>query len=256
MLGVLIFLGALLICPVAVSLVKYKVKAKKAELELQTYKRYGESLKDLIDSMRAKQHEFDNHINVIYSQHYLYDSYSDLVHAQRKYCQEVWDENRYNKLLLSGNSVIAVCLYGKFLEAEKYGIQVFYKIAGQNPEFGIPAHKQVELFGNLLDNAIEELKKLSDSRRLFVVIRESYTKIETEVGNEVSRIDYDEIDRFFQKGYSGKGDDRGYGLYNVKKICDKYRIDISCDVKKIEGREFLVFRLTKEKDTLKIGSDR
>ena len=107
----MIFLGALLICPVAVSLVKYKVKAKKAELELQTYKRYGESLKDLIDSMRAKQHEFDNHINVIYSQHYLYDSYSDLVHAQRKYCQEVWDENRYNKLLLSGNSVIAVCLY-------------------------------------------------------------------------------------------------------------------------------------------------
>lgn len=33
-------------------------------------------------------------------------------------------------------------------------------------------------------------------------------------------------------------------------------MDISCDVKKIEGREFLVFRLTKEKDTLKIGSDR
>ena len=43
---------------------------------------------------------------------------------------------------------------------------------------------------------------------------------------------------------------------DVKKICDKYRMDISCDVKKIEGREFLVFRLTKEKDTLKIGSDR
>lgn len=256
MLGVLIFLGALLICPVAVSLVKYKVKAKKAELELQTYKRYGESLKDLIDSMRAKQHEFDNHINVIYSQHYLYDSYSDLVHAQREYCQELRNENRYNKLLLSGNPVIAVCLYEKFLEAEKYGIQIFYKMTVQNPEFGIPAHKQVELFGNLLDNAIEELKKLSGRRRLFVVVRESYTKIEIEVGNEVSLIDYDKIDRFFDKGYSKKGDGRGYGLYNVKKICDKYRMDISCDVKKIEGREFLVFRLTKEKDTLKIGSDR
>lgn len=231
----------------AVSLVKYKVKAKKAELELQTYKKYGESLKDLIDNMRAKQHEFDNHINVIYSQHYLYDSYSDLVHAQREYCQELRAENRYNKLLLSGNPVIAVCLYEKFLEAEKYGIEVFYKMSVQNLECGMPAHKQVELLGNLLDNAIEELKTLSRRRMLFVLVRESCTKIEIEVGNEVSLIDYDKIHRFFEKGYSEKGTSRGYGLYNVKKICDRYRMDISCDVKKIEGGDFLVFRVTKEK---------
>lgn len=247
MFGVLLFLGALLICPVAVSLVKYKVRAKKAELELQTYKKYGESLKDLIDGMRAKQHEFDNHINAIYSQHYLYDNYSDLVHAQQEYCQEIRDENRYNKLLLSGNPVIAVFLHEKFLEAEQYGIQVFYKMAVQNLECDIPVHKQVELLGNLLDNAIEELKKSEDHCRMFVMVFESYSKIEIQVGNEVTQVDYGSIGRFFEKGYSKKGDSRGYGLYNVKRICEKYRMDIACDVKKIDDRDFLVFQVTKEK---------
>lgn len=237
----------MLICPVVVSLVRYKVKAKKAELELQTYKKYGESLKDLIDGMRAKQHEFDNHINAIYSQHYLYDNYSDLVHAQREYCQEIRDENRYNKLLLSGNPVIAVFLHEKFLEAEQYGIQIVYKMSVQNLECGIPVHKQVELLGNLLDNAIEELRKSEDHCILFVMVFESYTKVEIAVGNEVSGIDYDKLPRFFEKGYSEKGDSRGYGLYNVKRICEKYRMEIECDVKRIEGKDFLAFKVTKIK---------
>lgn len=48
------FFGALLIFPVVVSLIKYRGKAKKAEKELQTYKQYGESMRNLIDNMRAK----------------------------------------------------------------------------------------------------------------------------------------------------------------------------------------------------------
>lgn len=247
MTGTLVLLGALLICPVVVSLIKYRGRAKKAEEELQTYKQYGESMRNLIDNMRAKQHEFDNHINAIYSQHYLYDTYGELVEAQRQYCQEVRDENRYNKLLLSGESVITAFLYEKFLEAEEAGIQISYQIAIRDMECGIPAHKQVELLGNLLDNAVEELRASKDRRRLFVMIRESPARIEIEVGNETGKVEYERVSRFFEKGYSEKGNGRGYGLYNVKGICKRYGMYIECIERNLEGANFLVFRIVGEK---------
>jgi len=240
------FFGALLIFPVVVSLIKYRGKAKKAEKELQTYKQYGESMRNLIDNMRAKQHEFDNHINAIYSQHYLYDTYGELVEAQRQYCQEVRNENRFNKLLLAGESVITAFLYEKFLEAEEAGIQISYQIAIRNMECGVPAHKQVELLGNLLDNAVEELRASKDRRRLFVTIRESPDGIEIEVGNETGKVEYERVSRFFEKGYSEKGNGRGYGLYNVKEICKKYGMHIECIERNLEGANFLVFRIVKD----------
>lgn len=247
MTGTLVFLGALLICPVVVSLIKYRGKAKKAEEELRTYKKYGESMRNLIDNMRAKQHEFDNHINAIYSQHYLYDTYGELVEAQRQYCQEVRDENRYNKLLLSGESVITAFLYEKFLEAEQAGIQISCQIAIRDMECVIPAHKQVELLGNLLDNAVEELRASKDRRRLFVMIREFPERIEIEVGNETEKVAYERVSRFFEKGYSEKGNGRGYGLYNVKEICKKYGMHIECIERNLEETNFLVFRIVGEK---------
>lgn len=247
MTGTLVFLGALLICPVVVSLIKYRGKAKKAEEELRTYKKYGESMRNLIDNMRAKQHEFDNHINAIYSQHYLYDTYGELVEAQRQYCQEVRDENRYNKLLLSGESVITAFLYEKFLEAEQAGIEISCQIAIRDMECGIPAHKQVELLGNLLDNAVEELRASKDRRRLFVMIRESPERIEIEVGNETEKVAYERVSRFFEKGYSEKENGRGYGLYNVKEICKKYGMHIECIERNLEETNFLVFRIVGEK---------
>lgn len=247
MTGTLVFLGALLICPVVVSLIKYRGKAKKAEEELRTYKKYGESMRNLIDNMRAKQHEFDNHINAIYSQHYLYDTYGELVEAQRQYCQEVRDENRYNKLLLSGESVITAFLYEKFLEAEQAGIEISCQIAIRDMECGIPAHKQVELLGNLLDNAVEELRASKDRRRLSVMIRESPERIEIEVGNETEKVAYERVSRFFEKGYSEKGNGRGYGLYNVKEICKKYGMHIECIERNLEETNFLVFRIVGEK---------
>ena len=35
-------------------------------------------------------------------------------------------------------------------------------------------------------------------------------------------INNEDLEKFFKKGFSSKGDNRGYGLYNVKKIINKY----------------------------------
>lgn len=239
---VVLGISILLIVIVAIDIGKNRIKVYEAEAELRQYRLYAASFQNLIDDIRARQHEFDNHINTVYSQHYLYKTYEELVTAQKKYCQEITGENRYNKLLSKGNPVILCFLYGKFSELEKKDIEITYKVAIEELEGGVPVHKIVELLGNLLNNAADAVKSNGTSEVRLMMIEEPEL-ITIEVSNESEKIDYKRIQDFFKKGYSEKGRNRGYGLYNVRKICEEYGITISCENRMIENKNWIVFGL-------------
>lgn len=238
-LGISVFL----IIIAAVDIGKHKIKAKEAEAELRLHKLYEEPFRNLIDEICARQHEFDNHINTIYSQHFLYKTYEELVEAQKKYCSEVTKENRFNKLLTKGNPVILCFLYSRFAEAEKEGVTVSYRINIGDMECGVPTYKIVELLGNLIKNAVEAVKEREDGS-IHVMMLEEKDRIRIEVSNESEVVDYQRIQEFFRKGYSEKGKNRGYGLYNVKKICGDYGVGITCENREENDRNRLVFGLT------------
>lgn len=101
----LIFVLVALICVLVGSWEKYKIKSAENEIEAKTYAMYGKSFKNLIDIIRMRQHEFDNHIQVVYNMHYKYKNYEDLVNAQNEYISAINEENKYNKLLRKGNYV-------------------------------------------------------------------------------------------------------------------------------------------------------
>lgn len=240
---ILFFVIIILICILAVNLAKYKVKAKENETELKMYKLYEESFSGLIEAIRLRQHEFDNHINAIYSQHYLYKTYDELVKVQREYCSALDKENHFNKLLSKGNSAVIGFLYGKFMEIDKMGISIGYSIHIRDLKLEIPVYKLVELLGNLIDNAVEAIVSSKEKRKLFVSIIENSTGLEVEVRNESDFIEYDSIQRFFNKGYSQKGAFRGMGLYNVKRICDEYRLKLYCTNKTINNQNWFTFMI-------------
>lgn len=229
---------------VAVDIGKHKLKVKEAEAELRLHKLYEQSYQSLIEDIRARQHEFDNHINTIHSQHFLYDTYEGLVEAQEKYCNEIVKENYYNKLLSKGNPVILSFLYSKFKEAEKRGVDVSYRIAIKDLECNVPVYKIVELLGNLLNNAMDALNADDECDKMSVVMTEYDDRIRIEIANECKEIDYDKLQDFFKKGYSEKGENRGYGLYNVKKICEDYHVELECVIKEIDEQEWLFFEMT------------
>ena len=235
-------IGIVLIAIVAVDIGKNRIKVHEAEAELRQYRLYAASFQNLIDDIRARQHEFDNHINTVYSQHYLYKTYEELVAAQKKYCQEIVSENRYNRLLSKGNPIILCFLYGKFSELEKRGIEITYKVAIEELEGGVPVHKIVELLGNLLNNAADAVKA-NGTFQINLTMIERPEAISVEVSNESEEIDYKRIQDFFKKGYSEKGKNRGYGLYNVRKICEEYGITISCENRIKESKNWIVFGL-------------
>lgn len=240
---VLFIVSVILIGFVAVDIGKHKMKAREAEAELRLHKLYEQSYENLIEDIRARQHEFDNHINTIHSQHFLYDTYEGLVEAQEKYCSEIVKENYYNKLLSKGNPVILSFLYSKFKEAEKRGVDVSYRIAIKDLECNVPVYKIVELLGNLLNNAMDALSAGDDRNKMSVVMTEYDDKIRIEIANECKGIDHNKLQEFFKKGYSEKGENRGYGLYNVKKICEDYHVELECSIKKIEDQDWVFFEM-------------
>ncbi|MDO4302408.1 MAG: GHKL domain-containing protein, partial [Bacillota bacterium] len=210
---------------------------------------YSDSFRGLIDHIRLRQHEFDNHINTIYSQHYIHKNYEDLITAQKSYCDVIMKENRFNKLLSGGNPIIIGFLYGKFVEIEKLGVEVSYKVVGVEDELDVPVHKIVEILGDLINNGVEALLADKERNKLYVSVIGA-NGLYIEVRNESAHISYEEFDNFFAKDYSQKGENRGLGLYNVKQICDEYHMEISCDNKEVDGLNWLYFAIRKEKETI------
>lgn len=238
-----VFIASVILIVIAIiDIGKHKMKTLEIEAELKLHKIYETSFRNLIEDICARQHEFDNHINAIYNQHLLYNNYEQLIKAQGQYCEAIIQENKYNKLLSKGNPVILGFLYGKFVEAEKQGINITYKVNIGNVESSVPIYKIIELLGNLIKNAVEELLE-SGLTGLHVLMIEEADLIRIEVSNEVDKIDYEEISQFFRKGYSKKGVGRGYGLYNVKKICEEHDIQIQCNDKSDESESRLSFNL-------------
>ena len=223
---------------------RYKMKSTEFEAELKVHKLYADSFQSLIDTIRLKQHEFDNHITTIYSQHYMYETYEALVKEQMNYCEQIRKENRFNKLLTKGNPVVISFLYGKLIEIDKKGIKVTYQVSINDLDIGVPIHKIVELLGNLLKNAVEAIEKTDNVNEIFLLMIENKDIFEIEVRNESPYIDPNSISTFFTKGYSEKGEGRGLGLYNVQKICSEYMLQIYPENKEINGKNWISFRIS------------
>lgn len=75
--GVLVLI--LMLC---VHTLLYKIRFREKQAELEAYKTYSAAFSDLITQIRARQHEFDNHISALCNLHYICKDYDELVQEQ------------------------------------------------------------------------------------------------------------------------------------------------------------------------------
>lgn len=226
----------------------YRIKYQEKQAELEAYKTYS-AFSDLITQIRARQHEFDNHISALCNLHYICKDYDELVQEQSKYAKDVISNNRFHKLLVSGNPVIAGFLYGKLSSIQEQGIEVTYTFHISEFTSKIPVYLVVELIGNLLKNAVEAVKTQQVEKQIHLSCTENENEFCLGVRNRSEKIPLDEMGRFFEKGYSSKGSGRGLGLYNVKEICEKYGVDIVCDNTEIDDKNWFLIEIHIKKQT-------
>lgn len=221
---------------------KSRVQIKEKKIEIEVHEIYAESYQKLIDEIRVRQHEFDNHLQAIINQQYTCSTYEELTHVQSEYIQAITYDNRYNKLLGQGNSVYIAFLYGKFVSMEERGIDVDYTISIGQLQCDMPIHKMIEITSDLLNNASEALTLPTDiPQPVYLQMEETKRDIVLEIRNVGEPLSPNFVGECFKKGYSKKGSGRGLGLYNVKNIVNQYGADIRFQNITIDHRNWISF---------------
>lgn len=222
---------------------KEKFENKQRKQELSAYERYNIVYKDLISQVRRRQHDFNNHINAVFSMNTVATDLKELVKWQNEYCQNILEENNTNKLLRDDvSSILAGFIYTKIDQAEKKGIQVKYKIEVNGIEEHISFVDFVEVFGNLFDNAVEEVVDKEIKKIDFTVTQDEHTLF-IRIANPCDKEKSEKIQHMFIEGISTKGKGRGLGLVNVNRIVDRYEGRIQVFYVSEEGIGKIVFNV-------------
>ena len=216
-------------------------------------RRLGQELSganQIVDTLRSFSHEFNNKLHVI------------LGYLEQQHPNEAKDfiinhvgavPANIGKVTKEIESTgIAAIIIGKMVEANNSGIKLELQSDSYctNLTEGVPFDCYVTVLGNLLQNAIDELKEGEGRPKeigLGLFIDEAYTILNiTDTGRGMA----EEIRRhLFEKGASTKGSGRGTGLFLVKEIVDQYHGTIEVETEPGEGTSITVsFRYREDRE--------
>lgn len=195
-----------------------KIKIEKEKIEMSY--RYNKVVNELVEDIKGNQHEYKNHLNTIASVIYLSEDIEKSKKEVNKYMEIISQEVDLNKVLSIDNMIIKAIIYSKILECEEKGIEFTFNINGDIKNLNIESSDLTVILSNILNNAIEAAEKSIQKKvKLEININEIKHII---IKNTVEDINISELSSFSKLGFSKKGKNRGYGLYNVKKIVGKY----------------------------------
>ena len=217
---------------------------KRQEEELKIYKLSIHPLEELTKDIRARQHEFDNHMNAVLNMHVTIDNYDELVAAQSAYCKEIYEAKGVSTpaLLRISDKILAGFLYSKILGAPAYA-KVEIQVLSQQIITSVSEHNLVEILGTLVDNAFEAATPQLPLVEMVLDSRED--KLIFMIRNQVQGLTMGDISRFFQKGYTTKDNRecRGLGLYQANMIAQQFGGEITVELTDGEESQEICFRV-------------
>lgn len=192
---------------------------------------YSKILEEYFQKLRANEHEYKNHLNAVYSMLEI-GSDDDIRKRVKNYINESVDNDLIIKLTSLDNQLLRAVVYSKICDAERLNIKINYKIRSSFRGINLSETDQVVLLTNLLDNAIEAASN-SEEKHIYLEFTQEYINNSNKhiiiVRNTVSNIKEVDISELFIKGYSTKGEERGFGLYNVKEILNANNGEITIE---------------------------
>ncbi|MEE0201240.1 MAG: ATP-binding protein [Muricomes sp.] len=216
---------------------------REQEKELKMYQHYIQPLEELVKEIRARQHEFDNHLNAVLNMHLTVDSYEELVRRQSEYVKEISREgvSQYLLLLKISDKVLAGFLYSKIVSSRE-GIETEIEVRSREIISRVSEHSLIEIVGVLVDNAYEACPEEGGRVRMILDSRQDHLIFQ--IFNQHEKISLEEIGHFFENGFttkSKKRGDRGLGLYRAKMIAEKAGGEITVGQEEIGGENYIQF---------------
>jgi two-component system, CitB family, sensor histidine kinase MalK len=216
----------------AISTFRDKSDVKQLAEQLTGVKTYAEAL-------RAQSHEFMNRLHVILGMVQM-KYYNDLSGYIRTLVghqnQEIGNLAQQIK-----DPALAGFLMGKLSYAREENVQLMIDVNSVIPEPADPkiVHELITILGNLIDNAIEAMADSSD-KILDVTLQYCDEFLTMEVLDSGPGIPEELQKSVLEKGYSTKGENRGYGLYLVKKSIESLGGEWTIDSKLLLGTEIYI----------------
>ena len=198
----------------------------------------------LVDSMRANNHDFTNKLHVILGliQMELYEEavayIENISIVQRATISKIMN--------MVNEPAVAALLIGKVARASELNAKFILRegCCYSNTDMALPAESLVTVIGNLIDNALDSMnEKGADCEKPKELLFGIYSKpgaVLLTVDDTGSGIAKDDLEHIFEYGYSTKGEGRGTGLYQVKKMVEGLNGTISVETQEGTGTSFSV----------------
>ncbi len=192
------------------------------------------------EDLRAQTHEFTNKLFVLsgllqlghYAEAFEFIQQESSVHQSQNHIL-------FHQIL---DVKVQAILLGKLGTASEKKIQ--FHIESDSTLNPLPDHIEIShlitILGNIIDNAFDAVSNQSEKYVSFFV---------TDIGNDVVLevvdsgigVPGERIDTIFEKGFSTKGNNRGYGLSNVKEMVDSLQGTIEITNQKNGGAIFTIY---------------
>lgn len=138
-----------------------------------------------------------------------------LAKSGQKFQEAKYDIGR---LIAIKDDAIKSVLSAKLLEAQSLGLNIVLEVAEDISAPNMDLLDFITVLTILCDNAIYEAKETTEKRLTIAYFQEGAAKVL--IVENSTRAETINIAQIFEEGYSTKGDNRGIGLANVRRIAD------------------------------------
>lgn len=205
----------------AISTFRDKTEMSRLSEQLVGVKTYAETL-------RAQSHEFSNRLHVIMGMLQM-ENYEEVKQYIREVVRYSAQEN-VNIATQIKDAALAGFLIGKLSLAREKNIELTIHINEIVPEphDSQLTHEIITVIGNLIDNSIDALAN-QKSKIIEVKLNYSQQNLKIDITDSGEGLTPHMQQKIFEKGYSTKGDNRGYGLYLINESVKKLNGSINVD---------------------------
>lgn len=197
----------------------YKNRQKEKQKEVKT--NINPLIDELLNKMKAREHEYKNHLNILYCMIQVCKN-GELKDRAKTYIGNITEDNLLSKVTSIENTIVKAILFSKLQEAEKREINYTLDIDSDLDSIPLDDSELTIILSNLINNAIEATTEI-DNKKMSIYIGKEGKEHIIKVKNSTNGMTKEMLGEIFKEGFSTKGENRGYGLYNIKSIVDKYK---------------------------------
>jgi len=198
---------------------------------------YLPMVEELVESVRARQHEFNNRMMAVSAAVNTADTLEEAKNSVAVLIGEIGLNVTERELLKCDSKVISGMLFGKVKQAELRHIYFDVTIAGAFLHRSLSEVGWIELTGILLDNALEAA---APDDVVFLRAENENGALRLTVSNPCRPMSNVDLTKMFMRGWSTKADgNRGYGLFNVRKLVEQHNGKIIIRNEQMCGRNYL-----------------